>query len=315
MMTMNRRFKSYLRLTAAAAVLSLGSVGAHANAIFYSGPNTLTDADAENFIDVDGDGDFSTGDLVRGIISFTRIESTTYGTNTLAANNIEFTGLFQYEIAAVNDMGALGFQIVFGPDSDFATEVAGFANVPYTAAELAGTTIAMFKDDHTAPDLFNRNTCTVAVCEASAINGSFVTALGYTGDADELVTIGIPGLEFGVPSLDIATTIGTLASFPTSSPLRLALLQQSFVKNAPGYNFGEVDAAFATGVAGADGLIGFNGTTNLGAPDNSENAYQLFTLTQGQINYVPEPATLSLLALGLVGVGAAVRGKNAKAAA
>jgi len=308
---MDTRYKTWLGMAGSAAVLGLTMASAQADPVtFFKGEQLLTDRNAETIIDTNGDGTINAGDIFEGIIEFGKNESLEgLGTKFYGNTNNEFTGWFKFVVTGTTTVSPGNEVISFAPDPGFAADLAALANVPHTAAELAGVGIGLFQE---APGgtPFERITCgSIAACVGTATGGSFVTSLGFTGDPDELVSIGIPGALQGAPTTSIAGLLASLPTSPATSTV-VAQLQLSFIQST--VKFSEVDASF-TG-PGGNGRIGFAGSTSL-ARAASGSPFDIFTLTLGTVN-VPEPTALGLIGLGLIGVaGASLRRRRSGAAA
>ncbi len=117
------------------------------------------------------------GDKLRGIFKASdfRVDS---GTEEPFDTSFEVTAIFETEVLTKTSLGGGAFSFTFGPSSSFATELAGLGNVSASAADLAGTLVAIFEDQ--SPD-FSVSTGTLAGDEATAIDGSPWAFLGFTG--------------------------------------------------------------------------------------------------------------------------------------
>ena len=296
---MASKLNRIMMASATALTLGLSSGLAHAGPIsFFGGENLVTDRDAEQFIDTNNNGIIDAGDRFRGIIEISKTEQGA-NTNYFSGSTNELTGLFDLTVTASAVVNANLVTISYAPTAGLAAEAAGFANVPYTAAQLAGTAGVLFQDPAVN---FARASCTIAACTGTAIDGTFVGALGFNGDADQLIAETIPFL-LGGATLNFASIVAGLPQPGTNSNavtyLQLNWLQYSSSVFPAGP--GLVTANFA-GVGG-DGLIGFNGSTTVTKPA-SGSPFDLYSQTIGSLNKIPEPGELSLMGLGLVALGA-----------
>ena len=283
------------------------------NDLLFAGQmNQLSDNSAEwlinknNTLSNQGDSIIGRGDRIRGIFSIETVEDLTGsgGKNILGvAGNNELTGLFDVTVVDIlNEVGIGPKTILFAPTIGFAAELAGYANVPFTAAELTGMAIALFDDstpDFTRLASGGTRASQLAAIEATAKDGLFLGGLGFKGDPDEIF--------FGVvSSLNIATLKNTAAGTNAGT----LNFQLSFIQELLDLDFKQVNAGFP-GVGG-DGLIDVNGSGNflgtrgIGTPADIFDNFDAVV----RVSSVPEPETYELLGIGLLGMKLMARKKS-----
>lgn len=290
--------------------LAFGGSAAQASAIssflFPGELNQLSDNDAEQFNDLDGNGFFSGGDTLRGTFQIDTIEDLTGGGGT---NNVsgQITGLFQQLVISSVETDAAGVPTgggacnaasifcvtTFGADPAFAAEIE--ANNGLAAGDAAGTTIAVFGDAGPST-VYNRNS-TIAVAEATATDTALELLIGFTGDADENF------LSLGPPNPNV---IGSATAPGTA--FGVFNFDQGEVLNLTGVQFGQVSAGcnspfnIANPCAG-DGLVTFAGSGSVLGTLGITSAYPIFSNLDITAAPLDEPSTLAMMGLSLMGVG------------
>lgn len=289
-----RKFGSVIAI---AGVMGMASVSVNAASIknlLGGGDVRLSDNSAERLIkgcdtalpDCDEDK-VQEGDILRGIMTIETVENLSLGTpqKSIAANDRELTAIFELEVASVLTDGSCGlaFCFIFAPSAGFAAEAAG-----YGFLNTGGATVAFFQDDQVddggdGTSFFTRNS-TIAAGEASATDGSLFWLFGLDG-ADDFWVAGV--------STDDITTAGLPA------PLAFSFFNiAATLLDAPSSVFLN-DIACGAATASACGSGGLNVA--------SGGDFDIWNNVDFDINVVPEPATLGLLGLGLIGFGAASR--------
>jgi len=285
-------------LGAAAGALFLGLSASTANAdtisdiLLGGADNTplLSDNSAEYLINANGGTDTTVdiGDRLRGILQIGTIENP--GTWTLGAGtgNSELSALFDVVVTG-KVCGVTGCSFTFGAYDGFEAELTsfGFTNV-------TGGAIAFFED--TVPDFTRVDG--IATGETNAIDGNEYWLFGFDGlddfwnadtDTDDLsIVAGLPPTTvFG----DFTVGLSLL-----SNPFGIAL------GNVPCFN---PDAlSVATVNACANGLVH--------QPDTENEEFDVWNDVNFTIAVVPEPGTLSIVGLGLLGLGYASRRRKSK---
>lgn len=120
------------------------------------------------------------GDKLRGVFKAT-LYDVNAGTPEPFDTSFEVTAIFETEVLSKSG-GPGAYSFTFGPSASFATELAGYANVSASAADLAGTMVAIFEDQ--TPN-FSVTTGTLAGDEATATDGSPWAFLGFAGAGNE----------------------------------------------------------------------------------------------------------------------------------
>jgi len=290
------------KLSALALAMGLGiSSNAFAltsiNDSLVDGVNTWSDDSGELFLDLDNNGTVTQGDQFVSVLGFTSFPT---ATPTGASTYNELTGLFAIEVT--NNPVAVDFScggdlvcggMTFGAVADMnatlataATEFGLTAFPTYTnldgSALTAGTGILFFEDTthnyirDTAPDL--------ATAFDTAIDGTMVMTAGLFGGASSLSGL-LPLDPTGLASVAAGTGIGSITG-------EFTIFDEIFAS----YDFNPT-------ITVTGNLSGTQGSTSpFGIHDDIS-----MTLTATK---VPEPSTIALIGLGLLGMAGASRKKK-----
>jgi hypothetical protein len=289
----------------AGSVVALGVASAHAASVesqFFIGEvNQGSDNSAEYLINgatSTGVTTVDVGDRLRGMFDVNTVEDLTGGGGTnslgLASGNNEWAGVFEIEVLTKAADGAGGFDYTFGPSASF------------TATYGAGAMIAMYEDatieftrlsaDDGAPDTGVGPFASEEALIANVTDSTLRWVLGFGLDDDELWAA-------NADSDDIAV-IGAVAPPGNGGTVNF---QVSILQNFFNTTFAQVGATLAVGT---DGLIDVNGSGNLlgiAGATTPFDSFDNFDFVFAPESIIPEPATVTLMGLGLVALAGAAR--------
>lgn len=274
---------------AALVAMTVGSANAASvSDTLFTGFQQLSDNSAEYLINGAnsvGANTVDIGDRLRGIFTIETVEQSPSPTRFLGAGggNDELTGIF--DLVVVSKTGGPGaWQFTFAPSGALAA---------YGGANVGAAFFADSTPDYTRISIPGCNT--IACMESRATDGSLYWAVGFTSPtnfwmatafSDDITTIGaIPapgnGGQFnaGVNLIpNPAATGPALGLVNCLNPLMGVIVQVS--------------------MCGSGSLLGTGGVAT---------PFQSFDDVNFTINRIPEPATLGLMGLGLLGVAVAGR--------
>lgn len=286
--------KFSMRRVAIAALLSCGTAAAIAlpvSSAVPGGPVLFSDNSAEVLVDRNGNGLLDVGDSLRGIFSIDNITGSAgpvaIGTGTVYN---ELSGIFQVEVTSkiptFIQSGLQRYDFTFGFDSAFG-KGAGVLGVLY---------------DDPAKN-FARADCgglnNVAACEATATGGATWATVGF-GSSGFWSASGAPD----------TTAVGAI--LPLTTPLGNFSMGMNFLTNNTGYSWNKVNCLDLTtfGTSSVD-LCGQGGILASGRLASGTNTpYDIYDNVDFTANRVPEPGSLSLIGLALLGLGVARRRKQ-----
>jgi len=298
-------------LAGAALGISAGAATAASVSSVITGKSGLLSDNSAEYL-VKGDGNtggtvIEVGDKLRGIFTIETFETTGPAISIGGNNGVnELTGLFEIEVTGAqlsggvfSDGGVCGaaacFQ--FGASASFAAELStlGFSNT-------AGGMVGFFEDS--TPD-YNRlltGPGAIATMEANASNGNPFWLFGDDGSGDFFWGATALANDIGISSLLAANTpfgqfsAGLFLLDQATGPELIQVACTDGAQVAAGNFLGATRAVDTC----ANGGLFAKGSTILTAYDSLDDVN--FT-----INVVPEPASLALLGLGLLGVAGSVR--------
>lgn len=299
-----------MKKTVIAFAIALGGASSYANALGINQilnlyPNFVWEDDnSETIINRIGSDPFAldVGDSLRGIIEITKIVNVddpaqftplSIGLTSINGNS-SLASVFELEVKAKVATATFGlFDYTFGP------------NAAFEAIYGAGAMMAWYEDINA--DVRRSNCNGVAVgpgttsqCEDTVTDGNLILTLGFTGDLDE------GWKSFNTPENTNLSTMSAADKFGVFN-FALGVLQSTsgdFAEiQTPNNALGTISQGFQNGrvqwTGSGDVLGGLNFAPYTSTSDTDLTASR-----------IPEPATLSLLGIGLVGLSSIRRRKS-----
>lgn len=272
-------------LVAGAAMVAAMTVSSPASAIPWvnfigDGVNTLSDDSGELFVDkvMTLPGQVDPGDIFLGAMVFNSIANLTFGTVNLGVGGVdEGTAVFGLEVLTVAP-GSFTFRAVADLQAEFLAATAGAVDIGATAAN----TFAKIFNDPTPEAARNGNTFTNFASQAS--DGSAVFEL----------TIADNGILAFLP---LGNNINALDAFCDASPV-------------PGVGVGgflgsATVTSSTTSSVDPGTPVGISGNVFCPVPPEDYTVRDDATFTF--VADIPEPTTLAMLGIGLLGLSVAGR--------
>lgn len=267
--------------------------------------NAFEDDDAEElYYDADDDGLLDVGDTLRGVFTYFQLTYPHDPDYSLPANNEELTGIFEVKVTSKTFVGNLGVDANGDEADDFFTDFYsyefGVSDSFNTELGLGTTTaVAAFYFDNTPPamDVEVDNT---ADAYNEATDGSLYWVLGLDGDGEWKINAAPEdvGIFSNVAYKETVASTNVGLDYLSGYGIGPELL--SFSRSG----FTDIEFFSELSLEGI-ALTDINGNVT----NEVVTAFDLVTNTQGIIlpSAIPEPTTIALFGLGLLGFAAVGR--------
>jgi len=311
-----------MKKTAIALAIALGTLsGGSASALTI---NQLTTLYPSNFLledtyfeyqseDTNSNGLLDVGDRLKGVTeigTFFDINGNDYSLD--GSSNSHLSGIFEAEVSGIKDNDAT-------PD-DLTDDVDGLFNFTFApVGGIPGVMITLYEDKTVADGgngdnvaIFNCGGGNLGTCLSSVTDGTKILELGMTGtDLDEYwssldtplspdLTGQLTSAEFGEFNFGLSVLFSTIGQYADSTPVE---------PTSP--TFGDGFGNDATQWGGSGAVKGACRNITAGVCTQAVPLADATGDVDLSASRIPEPATLGLLGLGLLGMAGLRRRKNA----
>jgi hypothetical protein len=302
--------RRFLILVACLSVLGFAapaSAGALSQLFFTGDDNVIEDNDWENFIDPNQNGLVDQFDIAYGIFETTRVTDIPTGQfHDLGQAPLpgSFAGAFCLQALQVLPPNSVGnptsdWIIVWGP-APAAAWVATFGFAPNSAG-----TVALVYDDTSTPIVNAGHPGGLATAIATALDGTPLWEFGFAGGPNEqwISTSNTNFHSAGLVTLNWLANINRTWTFPAAAGINLLQTNRFFDL---------ADDGLANGSSNVSGELQVDGQIDLAISGPEALNWSIKTDTDFVIRPTPEPGSLALLGLGLIGGGVAVYRRRRK---